>query len=50
MGIGKQSLHYFEEAARKHLKLFFVVADFNSKAKELYKSVEYVESGIILDL
>ncbi|SHK95265.1 Ribosomal protein S18 acetylase RimI [Anaerocolumna jejuensis DSM 15929] len=50
MGIGKQLLHYFEEAAGENSKLFLVVADFNPKAKELYKSAGYVEIGLIPDL
>lgn len=51
LGIGKKLLKYFEETTSKNSsKLFLVVADFNPRAKQLYKSIGYKEVGIIPDL
>lgn len=50
-GIGKKLLQYFEETTSKNSsKLFLVVADFNSRAKQLYQSIGYKEIGIIPNL
>lgn len=45
-GIGKQLVKYFEEVSEGD-KFFLVVADFNPKAKQFYKSIGYRQVGVI---
>lgn len=50
-GIGKELLKFFEGFCLKaNTKLSLVVADFNPKAKELYKQMGYIEIGYIPNL
>ncbi|MBZ9621448.1 GNAT family N-acetyltransferase [Clostridium sp. FP2] len=51
LGIGKKLLKYFEEITSKtYSKLFFVVAEFNPEAKQLYQNIGYIEVAIIPNL
>jgi ribosomal protein S18 acetylase RimI-like enzyme len=51
LGIGRKLLDYFEQVISNGCsKVFLVVADFNPKAKHLYKSIGYKEVGIIPNL
>ena len=50
-GIGKKLLSFFETIiSQTSGKAFLVVADFNPRAKQLYKSIGYKEIGILPDL
>ncbi|MFZ5968343.1 MAG: GNAT family N-acetyltransferase [Bacillota bacterium] len=50
LGIGKELLDYFEKVVAQSSKVFLVVADFNSKAKQLYEKCGYKEVGVIPNL
>jgi ribosomal protein S18 acetylase RimI-like enzyme len=50
-GIGKRLLAFFEDRGfAKASKLFLLVSDFNSEAKEFYQDRGYKEVGVIPDL
>jgi ribosomal protein S18 acetylase RimI-like enzyme len=50
-GIGKRLLAFFEDKGfAKASKLFLLVSDFNSEAKEFYQDRGYKEVGVIPDL